>query len=337
YSGAGLENFDGGDLNGTIIDVISVVRELSEEYSNLCNLFADIKNKDDYNEYEDKLADEKLRKEFYERLCEFGKALSIVINSEKAYEALSREEIDKYKSAFVLFSKMRKSIKIRYADAIDNKEYEPLMQNLLDRNLSVTGLKIITSPVDILDTDTLEQQLKELSSDRAKADAIRSRITKSISEKYDENPAYYENFSKKIRETLEQYKNQIISESEYLSRMMAITEKYRSGKTELEYPERIKNDVNSQAFYGVVSAILDEVISLADNVDIVADLSVDITEIIKSYSKVDWTSNTDIHKKISHALDNLLYDYSDSNNWNLGFDIMDRIIDNVKTIALRRF
>ncbi|MDE7104320.1 MAG: DUF3387 domain-containing protein, partial [Ruminococcus sp.] len=293
--------------------------------------------KDDYNEYEDKLADEKLRKEFYERLCEFGKALSIVINSEKAYEALSREEIDKYKSAFVLFSKMRKSIKIRYADAIDNKEYEPLMQNLLDRNLSVTGLKIITSPVDILDTDTLEQQLKELSSDRAKADAIRSRITKSISEKYDENPAYYENFSKKIRETLEQYKNQIISESEYLSRMMAITEKYRSGKTELEYPERIKNDVNSQAFYGVVSAIFDEVISLADNVDIVADLSVDITEIIKSYSKVDWTSNTDIHKKISHALDNLLYDYSDSNNWNLGFDIMDRIIDNVKTIALRRF
>lgn len=337
YSGAGLENFDGGDLNGTIVDVISVVGTLKEEYSHLCDLFADVKNKDDYNEYEDKLADEDLRKKFYERLCRFGKALAIVINSERAYEALSREEADKYKSAFVTFSKMRKSIKIRYADAIDNKEYEPLMQNLLDKNLSVTGLKIVTSPVDILDTDTLEQQLKELSSDRARADAIRSRMTKSISEKYDENPAYYENFSKKIRETLEQYKNQIISESEYLSRMTAIVEKYRSGKTELKYPERIKNDVHSQAFYGVVSAILDEMISLADNMDIIADLSVDITEIIKSYSKVDWTSNTDIHKKISHALDNLLYDYSDSNNWNLSFDIMDRIIDNVKTIALRRF
>ncbi|MDE5937010.1 MAG: DUF3387 domain-containing protein, partial [Ruminococcus sp.] len=219
YSGAGLENFDGGDLTGTIVDVISVVGILREKYSQLCDVFSDVKNKNDYNEYEDKLADEDLRKDFYNMLCSFGKALSVVISSEKAYEAITREEADKYKSAFVMFAKMRKSVKIRYADAVDNKEYEPLMQNLLDRHLSVTGLKIVNSPVDILDSDALEEQLKELSSDRAKADAIRSRMTKSISEKYDENPAYYENFSKKIRETLEQYKNQIISESEYLSRM----------------------------------------------------------------------------------------------------------------------
>ncbi len=335
--GAGLENFDGGDLMGTIVDIISVVGTLREEYSQLCDLFSDVKNKDDYNEYEDKLANEDLRKKFYNSLCSFGKELSKVMSSEKAYEALTRKEVNKYKSAFVMFSKMRKSVKIRYADAVDNKEYEPLMQNLLDRHLSVTGLKIVTSPVDILDNDIFEEQLKELSSDRARADAIRSRMTKSISEKYDENPAYYENFSKKIREVLEQYKNHIIGESEYRSKMNAIMEKYRNGKTELTYPERIKNDIHSQAFYGVVSAILNEVIQLADNIDIIADLSADITEIIRSYSKVDWTSNSDIHKKINHALDNLLYDYSDSNNWNLGIDIMDRIENNVKTIALRRF
>ena len=31
--------------------------------------------------------------------------------------------------------------------------------------------------------------------------------------------------------------------------------------------------------------------------DVIADLSADISENIKEYSKVDWTSNTDIHKK----------------------------------------
>ena len=41
-------------------------------------------------------------------------------------------------------------MKIRYCDAIDNREYEPLMQNLLDTHLSVAGLKQITSPIDIL-------------------------------------------------------------------------------------------------------------------------------------------------------------------------------------------
>ena len=337
YSGAGLENFEGSDLKGAIVDVMTVVGELREAYSQLCDLFTGLKNKDDANEYEDKLADEDLRKDFYAMLCRFGKALAVVVNSEKAYEAVPREELQKYKAAFILFSKIRKSVKIRYADAIDNKEYEPLMQNLLDQNLSVTGLKIIIAPVDILDSDGLEQQLKELGTARAKADAIRYRMTKSISEKYDENPAYYDAFSKKIKEALELYRNQVISEAEYLAKMTKIMEEYRSGKTELTYPERIKDNVHAQAFYGVVSAILDEVIPIADNRDNIAALSADITDIIKEYSKVDWTSNLDIHKKISHALDDLLYDYSDRNSWDLSFEIMDKIIDNVKTIALRRF
>lgn len=337
YSGAGLENYEGTDLSGAIVDVITVVSELREAYSQLCELFIGVRNKSDVNEYEDKLADEELRKDFYNLLCKFGKALAIVVNSEKAYESIPSDEIRLYKSEFIMFSKLRKSVKIRYSDAIDNKEYEPLMQNLLDQNLSVTGLKIITAPVDILDSDGLEKELKELGSARAKADAIRSRMTKSISEKYDENPAYYESFSKKIKEALELYKKQIISEAEYLVKMSSIMDEYRSGKTELTYPECIKNNVHAQAFYGVVSAILDKVISLSDNKDIIAELSADITEVIKEYSKVDWTSNTDIHKKISHALDDLLYDYSDKYNWDLSFEIMDNIIDNVKTIALRRF
>lgn len=337
YSGAGLENYEGADLSGTIVDVITVVGELREAYSQLCDLFIGVKNKNDTNEYEDILADEDLRNDFYNLLCKFGKALAIVVNSEKAYEAVPRDEINRYKSEFIMFSKIRKSVKLRYADAIDNKEYEPIMQNLLDQNLSVTGLKIIAAPVDILDSDGLEKQLNELGTARSKADAIRSRMTKSISEKYDENPAYYDNFSKKIKEALELYKKQVISEAEYLAKMTKIMEEFRSGKTELKYPDRIKDNVHAQAFYGVVSAILDEVIPLSDNRDAVAALSAEITEIIKEYSKIDWTSNTDIHKKISHALDDILYDYSDNNGWNLSFETMDKIIDNVKTIALRRF
>lgn len=337
YSGAGLDNYDGKDLQGAIIDVMSAVGELREAYSQLCDLFVGVSDKSDVNEYEDILADEDIREDFYNQLCKFGKALSIVLNSEKAYEAVSTQEINKYKSEFILFTKIRKSVKLRYADAIDNKEYEPIMQNLLDQNLLVTGLNMIIAPVDILDSDGMEQQLKELGTPRAKADAIRTRMTKSIAEKYEENPAYYENFSKKIKEALEMYKNKVISEAEYLARMVTILDEYKSGKTELKYPQIIKDNIHAQAFYGVVSAILDEIMPIFECNDKIAELSVDITEVIKEYSKVDWTSNNDIHKKISNALDDLLYDYSDNNEWNLSFEVMDKIIDNVKTIALRRF
>lgn len=54
-------------------------------------------------------------------------------------------------------------------------------------------------------------------------------FAKSIKEHHDENPAYYDNFSEKIRKTLELYKEQVISESEYLMKMREIMEEYRKG------------------------------------------------------------------------------------------------------------
>lgn len=65
---------------------------------------------------------------------------------------------------------------------------------------------------------------------RAKADAIRTRLAKSINTKYQENPAYYENFSKRIKEALELYKARTITEAEYLAKMQDILEDYRTGK-----------------------------------------------------------------------------------------------------------
>ena len=101
-----------------------------------------------------------------------------------------------------------------------------LMQNLLDTHLSVAGLKQITKPIDILNKDDFEKELEELGSLRSKADAIASRMTKSISEKRDENPAYYDSFSKRIKDALELYKEKVISEAEYLAKMREIMEDY---------------------------------------------------------------------------------------------------------------
>ena len=98
YSGAGLENYEGTDLQGAIVDVISAIGDLRESNSQLWDLFVGVKNKNDTNEYEDKLEDDNLRNDFYNLLCKFGKALSIVVNSEKAYEAVPKDELNKYKS-----------------------------------------------------------------------------------------------------------------------------------------------------------------------------------------------------------------------------------------------
>lgn len=337
YSGAGLENFEGGDLKGVVVDVMDAVGQLRTAYTNLVDLFTDVKNLEDSEAVEVALADEKKREDFYNLLCVFGRALNVVLNSEQVYAAIPRDELKNCQNTFIFFAKVRRSVKIRYADAIDNSEYEPLMQNLLDTHLSVAGLKQITNPVDILNKDDFERELEELGSLRAKADAITSRLSRSISTKYDENPAYYESFSKRIKDALDEYKEKVISEAEYLAKMKSIMEDYHAGKSTVSYPDRIKHNVHAQAFYGVITALFDDAQVAEMTPEFAAEIAEEITAIIANHSQVDWTNNQTIHDRISQDIDDLFYAYEKERGLVLDFDLIDKIIENVKTVALRRF
>ena len=337
YSGAGLEGYDGRDLNGVVVDVMSAVGKLRGAYSHLNELFATVKNSRDSEAVEVFLADKDKRELFYKLLCAFGRELSLVLNADAAYREISKKEREEYQEAFAFYSKVRRSVKIRYCDSIDNREYEPLMQNLLDTHLSVVGLRQITNPIDILNKDDFEQELAELGSARAKADAIANRMTKRICERRDENPAYYDSFSSRIREVLDLYKARTISEAEYLSRMRLIMDDYHAGKNAVSYPDKIKNNVHAQAFYGILNAILADVSNDGLTPDFVAETSEAITQIVSEHRQVGWVENKTIHDRISQDIDDLFYAYEKNRGVKLPFDVIDKIIDNVLTVAIRRF
>ena len=68
-----------------------------------------------------------------------------------------------------------------------------------------------------------------------------------------------------------------------------------------------------------------------------AEIAEDITAIIANHSQVDWTNNQTIHDRISQDIDDLFYAYEKERGLMLDFDLIDKIIENVKTVALRRF
>ncbi len=357
YSGAGLENFDSGDLKGVVVDIMTAIGKLRDAYTNLMQLFDGLlpqpqpiskgewRMEEATEAIEVFLADDKRREAFYHLLSMLGRALNIVLNSDQVYSALPKKEIKHYQDVFIYFCKVRRSIKLRYCDAIDNREYEKQMQNLLDTHLSVVGLKQITNPIDIMNRDEFEKELNELGSLRSKADAIRTRLNKSISEKYDENPAFYESFSKRIQAALNEYKDRVITEAEYLNKMRDIMQDFRAGKSTVTYPARIQNDVHAQAFYGVISAILVQVplfnkegdLGREARTDFIAEIAMDITQIIAKHSQVDWSNNKTIHDRISQDIDDLFYRYECERGIHIEYDIVDNIIENIKTVALRRF
>ncbi|MCC0736561.1 type I restriction endonuclease subunit R [Clostridioides sp. ZZV14-6009] len=337
YSGSGLENFEGKDLKGAICNVSVIIGSLRQYYSELISFFDSVKNKDDEEEYEVYLADNKLRTDFYELVSNYGRNLSITLESEKIYNELGKEEIEKHKSYFKFCQKLRQSVKRRYSDSIDNKEYEARMQKLIDNYIAAEGMMYITNPVDILDEKAFEEEVKNTKNPRSKADTIRTRLGKSISEKWDENPTYYKKFSERIEKVLEDYKNKRISEVDYLNKMEDLKNKYREKKDETEYPDPIKYNENAQAFYGVVSEVVCDSDSEYCEMDDLAKLALQIDNVIREKCKVDWHNNTDVHNQIAQEIDDIIFDYTDKTGIELTFDDIDKIIEKVKNIALKRY
>ncbi|MCM3225754.1 type I restriction endonuclease subunit R [Terribacillus saccharophilus] len=336
YSGAGLENFDPEDIEGAIYDVISIIGQLRQNHSDLLQIFAPITNKQDTEEYEVWLGDGERRNEFYDILSKFARNLGITLESEKVYNALPPEELKKYKEDLKFFQELRKSVKLRYSDTVDHKEYEAKMQKLMDHYISAEDVIRITNPVDILNEQAFEEELERLDSKRAKADAIRTRLSKSISTKWDENPAHYKKFSERVQEAIQEYKDKRISEAEYLNRMKDIMKDYRNGESTEDYPDVIKKNQNAQAFYGVTKEAISEVNESIVSYNI-GELALKMDGVIKDHQKVDWHDNIEIHNRIAQELDDLLYDFSKEKNVDLDFETVDKIIEQIKTVALRRY
>ena len=241
---------------------------------------------------------------------------------------------------------MRRSVKIIYSDTIDHKEYESKMQKLMDNYIAAEDVIRITNPVDILDKKGFEDELGRLGSPRARADAIRTRMTRSINTRWDENPLYYKKFSERIEEALQAYKDKRISEKEYFDRMNEIKEDYQKGDSGIEYPDSIKNQPDAQAFYGVTADVLNEETGAEYQTENnmkkisreqLAELSILIEEIVSKYTKVDWYENTDVHNRIDQEVEDLLFDFAETNNIHIGIDLIDRILKEVRAVALKRY
>lgn len=353
YSGSGLENFDGNDLEGALVDVISIVGKLRESYSNVVAFFKGIKNKQDKEEYELLLGDEAIRNDFYYELSQFGKYLGIALESEHVYNAIGEDDISMYKKELKFYQELRAAVKLRYSDTIDHKEYEAKMRNLMDTYIAAEDIIQITAPVDILNEEKFEDELMRLGSPRAKADAIRTRMSKRISAKWDENPAYYKKFSERIEAIIEEYKNKRISEAEYLDQMREVMNDFRKGYSGTTYPDKIKNKPHEQAFYGVIKEVLEddsyhekesgytarvaEEKAIYGYDDILASIATDVNVVIEKHSKVDWHDNSDVHKMISREIDDLLYEVKKKHFPSMTFKQIDAMIENIKTVALRRY
>ena len=336
YQEAGLEEFNEEDIKSSVYYIDTEINNMFEAYEKLKEIFKDIKNKNDLEEYEVLLEDEKIRKDFYDKLCKFGSMLGIILPSDQAYYKIGKEKISELRKALAFYQKLRATVKLRYSETIDHKEYEAKMQKLLDNYVVAKEMMRITEPVDITDAEKFDNELEKMGTDRGKADAIRTRLTKTISEKSKEDPAYYKKFSTRIEETIEAYRNRRITDSEYLQKMQNIKEDFRKGNSGIVYPSNITTE-NSRAFYGVIYDKLIPRMKENTNIEEIGEIALTIQREIESKIKRDWHYNTDIHNEIAQTIDDTIFMYATRKNISLDLEELDKLIEEIINIALMKY
>lgn len=332
-----LAEFDPEDLVATVTPVEDVIDKLPQRHSDLWALFSGIKNKKDEEAYELLLADEALRAQFYERLSLYSRTLAIALATVAFIERMPEARIRKYKADLKFFMNLRTSVRRRYAEVVDFKEYETKIQKLIDTHVGTGEVEKLTDLVNIFDADALAKEVERVEGTASKADLIAHRTKKTVSERMDEDPAFYRKFSDMLEEAIRAFRAQRLSDAEYLKRVSEIRDAVRTRSGD-NVPSVLEGRDVAKAFYGIVRNVVTEHISGSDGgPDVSAEAGVRIDEIILNNRIVNWTNNSDVQNRMKNEIEDMLCELSEARDLGLDFDAIDQIMEQCLEIARLRY
>lgn len=326
------------DVEGTLVDISEEIKKLPQKYSELWDIFKTVENKRDAESYQVALKDEDVRVVFYDKLAAFAKGLKLALSSVQFHNTTDEKTIARYKEDLTMFLKLRIAVMERYSDAVDFKQYEGQIQKLIDTHVTTEKIETITELVNIFDKELFQQELENTIGKAAKADKIASRTAKHISEKMDEDPAFYKKFSQMLKDTIAEYEAKRIDEAQYLAKVQEIMDGVLA-HTDGDIPESLRSMDVAKAFFGIVNE------EFADKFDddeirkrIAADSALAIDKTILDLVRVDWQNSVDIAKRMIHLIgDYLIDEVRDKYQIPMTFEEIDEIAQRCVDVAKIRY
>jgi len=339
-----FEDFDEDDLVGTLTNISDEIKKLPQKHSELWDIFKTIANKRDAEAYQQLLKDEAIRVLFYDKLAAFARSLKLSLSSIQFHKDVEEKTINKYKEDLTMFLKLRLSVVERYSDEIDYRKFEGQIQKLIDTHITTEKIEIITQLVNIFDKDKFQEELEKAIGDDAKADRIESRTARHISEKMDEDPAFYKKFSQMLKEVIQDYEAGRINSAERLKRSKDIMNNVLA-HTDNEIPEQLREKDVAKAFFGLtLEALTNKIQDDVVRKEVASQTAIQIDEFIQKSvfddgkPIIDWQFKTNITGKLLIEIgDYLIDEVRDKYNVELSFEEMDKIAEDSLGVAKKRY
>lgn len=337
-----LEGFEAADLEGALTSIHEETKALPQRHAELWDLFKTVKNRQDEEAFEQLLADEKLRADFYERLSAYAKTLAIALSSERFITETPEQKLRAYKGDLKRFVNLKAAVKLRYAESVDYRDFEPRIQKLLDTHISASEVVQLNAPVNIFDEAAFQKVVEEQGAGNeknlgAKADMIAHATRRAINERLEQDPAFYEKFSRLIQQAIDDYRARRLSDLEYLQRVTEIKDAVVSRKGD-DLPPALNGDADAAAVYGLLRPFV--AIHLSDTEQArttAAEAAMAVWDIFRRNRKVGYWDDLDAQRRTMNEIDDYLYDeVKGARGIALSTDEMDEIIEKTMQLARHR-
>ena len=340
---AGLNNYNPDDLEKSISAVIDKKEELFDAHRNLLAIFdgKDVDFKDSQScqnvfSEEDNPDADNLRKKFYERLKNFSSLLELALSSFSLYKEIGFDQIQEFKRDLAFFQKLRRALQLIHGEKVDFYKYEDGIRSLLNTFVNSEPVQQKTEAVMLHDTKAMEAQMAEIEGKKARAAYIKTRLVAELEGKRYEDPLMFKKFSERIRTTLDEYRK-LRDENAYFDKMKQLADDFKQGLIGQHYPPCIANDQKAKAFYGIAVDALGKYGNMddAEYEEDLGKMAIEINQAICELARVDWHHNNSIHKNMTQAIEDLIWDFADDHGFDLDMDELDKMLEITKKTAMR--
>ena len=224
-----LEDFDQADLEDAITDVAEEIQKLPQRHSDLLGPVQGHQEQAGRGAVRAVPGGSKARGSSSTSGCRaYSQILAMALSSIRFMEDTPAAKVEKYEADLAFFMKLRAAVKTRYAEIVDFKEYEAKIQKLIDTHVTTGDVEKVTTLVNIFDKDAFLKEIEKLRKRGSKADTIAHRTKRTITERMDEDPAFYRKFSEMLEEAIRAFREKRLADRDYLARVMEIAESIRT-------------------------------------------------------------------------------------------------------------
>jgi len=302
-----LQGFSEEDIAQSVVAIREEANKVPGAHAALLDVFKSVSNTFDAEAYARLLADEAVRDEFYRRLSTFSRAFTVALASPSFVESTKADLLKRWRDDLGRFTSLRAAVSLRYAERVDWRDYEKRIRHLLDRHIVARNVVKIVEPLNIFDDISIDAKRKKKSeTDASVADTIAHQLTRSMEEKWDEDPIFFEKFSKLIRDTINDFHEGRISDLSYLEKIRLLRDQVLHREDDANVaPKKLHHDPHAQVFWGLAARNLKSAI---DDQDLVADIALRISDIIQNRRKVGWQNDKDVENLIRNDIDDFFFE-----------------------------